>query len=149
MKPFAFSAACLVALLFSGCNTINHRIEEKSAAFSAADAATQEKIRQGVVAVGYTPDLVYIALGNPDRKRHHTSKDGEEETWIYNTYYQEYAGTANTEYRRYIVVDPRTGQAFVYIEPVYTDLYRQRREEDIRVIFQNGKVAVIEQTKDI
>ena len=125
-----------VALLLGACSTIDSRIKEKSATFAAQDAATQESIRKGVVGVG-----------KPDRKIHRRSKEGDSETWLYNNYYQDYAGTARVGYRRYVVVDQRTGLASVYIEPVYTNVYTEHTEARIRVSFKNGKVSVIEQAK--
>lgn len=41
------------------------RIAEKADVFNAADEATRENLRKGVVQAGYSPDLVYIALGTP------------------------------------------------------------------------------------
>jgi hypothetical protein len=43
--------------------------------------------------------------------------------------------------------DPSTGASYVYLDPVYTDVYRDQVQERLRLIFQDGKVAVIEQTK--
>jgi len=138
--------SCLV-LLFGGCSTIPSRIEEKSAAFSALDADTQNKIRLGRVEVGYSPDLVYIALGTPDERLSKTSTSGTTETWIYNSYRQEYLGNARTGYRQYVVIDPKTRQAVVIYEPVYSSVYRDRVDERIRINFKATQVESIEQVK--
>ena len=149
MKPHFVRLALglLLALLFAGCSTIPSRIEEKSAAFAAADPAMQEKVRKGAVEIGYPADLVYIALGKPDDQINTITKHGEDETWIYHSYHQDYAGTVRTGYRRYVVIDPRSGLPVVYLEPVYTDLYREHTEERIRIIFKSGKVEAIEEVK--
>jgi hypothetical protein len=138
--------SCLV-LLFGGCSTIPSRIEEKSAAFSALDADTQNKIRLGRVEVGYSPDLVYIALGTPDERLTKTTKTGTNETWIYNSYRQEYLGSTHTGYRQYVVIDPKTRQAVVIYEPVYSSVYRDRVDERIRINFKASQVESIEQVK--
>lgn len=154
MKLSAFRSAPLrslallsIALLFAGCSTIDSRIKEKSAAFAAVDAPTQDKIRLGRVEVGFTTDLVYIALGGPDERTTKTSATSTDETWIYNSYYQDYLGSAHTGYRRYVVIDPKTKQPVVFYEPVYTPIYRDRVEERIRIAFTAGKVDSIEQVK--
>lgn len=137
----------VAVLLLAGCSTVESRIKEKPAAFAALDPAAQEKLRKGVVEIGNTSDLVYIALGKPDDKIFKITKNGEDETWIYNNYYQDFAGTALVGYRRYVVIDPQTRRAIVYVEPVYTDLYRERTEERLRIAMKSGRVESIEEVK--
>ena len=141
-----FALACL-ALLLGGCSTIPSRIEEKSAAFAALDADTQNKIRLGRVDVGYSPDLVYIALGTPDERLTQTTKTDTNETWIYNNYSQEYLGRVHTGYRQYTYIDPKTRQAIVTYEPVYSSIFRDRVDERIRIHFKANQVETIEHVK--
>ncbi len=141
MKTYTVIVATL-ALALAGCSTIN----EKAAVFSTLDPATQQQIRQGQVGIGYTPDMVYMALGRPTKNIHRVTNDGTETTWIYKSYYEEYAGTAFTGYHRYAVRDRVSGRYVIYTEPVYTDFYRQRADEYLRLTFKNGKVTAIEQT---
>lgn len=136
-----------LALAMTGCSTIDSRIREKSAVFAALDASTQDKIRLGRIEVGFSTDLVYMANGAPDERRTTTGASGTDETWIYNSYLQEYVGTALVGYRRYVVIDPKTRQPIVYFEPVYNSVYRDRIEERIRIVFKDGKVEAIEQVK--
>jgi outer membrane protein assembly factor BamE (lipoprotein component of BamABCDE complex) len=138
----------LLAVLLAGCSTIDRRIQEKADAFAGYDAATQEKLRQGIVEIGYTPEQVYIALGKPDDKRERLSKEGRELTWIYLSYHEDYRGTALVGYRRQVAYDPASKRYFVYWEPAVADVYRGRIDERIRISFRDGKVDVIEQTKD-
>ena len=146
-KIFRLCGLAGVALLLGGCSTIPSRIEEKSALFAALDAETQNKIKQGRVEVGYSTDLVYIALGTPDERLTKTNQTGTTETWIYNSYRQEYLGTAHTGYRQYVVIDPKTRQAIVTYEPVYSSVYRDRVDERIRINFKAHQVESIEQVK--
>ena len=97
--------------------------------------------------VGFTTDLVYIALGAPDERLAKTSAAGTDETWLYNSYRQDYLGTAHVGYRRYVVIDPKTRQPVVFFEPVYREIYQDRIEERIRIGFKAGQVATIEQLK--
>jgi hypothetical protein len=101
----------------------------------------------GRIEVGFSTDLVYMSHGAPDERLTTTSATGTEETWIYNSYSQEYLGSALVGYRRYVVIDPKTRQPIVYFEPVYDSIYRERVEERIRIIFKGGKVEAIEQVK--
>lgn len=143
---FAAALAASLALL-AGCSTLDSRIEENQALFASLDPATQAKLRERTVEVGFTPEMVYIALGRPDTKSEKITAKGSEQTWIYLTYYQEYAGQALTHYRRVAVRNPKTGRVAIFIEPVYTSVYTEESEEKIRVSFVDGKVVSIEQDK--
>lgn len=148
MKPLLTVLLSVAALGLAGCSTIDQRIAEKSAAFATYPAEVQAKLREGVVEIGYTPDQVYIALGKPDDRRERITAQGRELTWIYHSYHEDYRGTAMVGYRRLVAYDPVRRRNYVYWEPAVVDVYRGRIDERIRISFQDGKVAVIEQAKD-
>lgn len=140
-----FTLTALLAL--TGCNTVKNRIEEKSAVFNALDPQTQARLRQGLIDVGYTEDMVYIAMGRPDERKEVSTAEGHETTWIYKNYWQEYEGSRVVGYHRYVYFDPQLRTYRVYFEPVRADLYRDREEDHTRVQFKDGHVAAIESAK--
>lgn len=75
----------LFALLFAaaGCSTPSSRIEKNSAAFAGYPPAVQAKIKAGEIEIGYTPEMVQMALGKPDRVFRRTSAEGQTEIWAY------------------------------------------------------------------
>jgi hypothetical protein len=131
-----------------GCQTVDSRIKEKPDVFAKLDPATKDKIKQGIIELGYTEDMVYLALGTPDQKRESSSTAGQAVIWIYNTYYNRYDGGFYGGYHRSVYFDPYLRAYRMYYRPVYADTYLQEKEERIRVVFKDGKAAVIEQTKD-
>lgn len=144
----ALAAVGALAVLFpTGCSTFHSRSQEKSEVYNALDSNTQQRLKKGEIAIGDTADLVYIALGNPDERKSTVTAAGEKLTWIYNVYWQEYAGTVHTGYRRIVIYDPQNKRYLVYYEPVHTDVYRERVDERIRVEMLNGRVTSVEQTK--
>ncbi|HEY4248329.1 MAG TPA: hypothetical protein VGM64_15885 [Lacunisphaera sp.] len=139
----------IAALAFSsGCETVNDRIKEKPEAFSNVDQATQDKIKQGIIDIGFTEDMVYLALGKPDQTRESANATGKTVTWVYNTYYQRPEGTHFAGYNRQVYFDPYLKTYRVYYRPVYADIYSEQKEERIRIVFKDGKASVIEQSKD-
>ena len=148
MKTHWFIFACLAVLGLAGCSTVQSRIEEKAAVFNALSPEQQARIQQGLVDVGYTQDMVYIAMGKADRVKERASEGGTETVWIYNSYYQEYEGSHFVGYRRSVYYDPRIKAYRVYYTPVHTDVYRDRVEEVARIVFKDGKVSAIEQVKE-
>lgn len=131
----------------AGCQTVESRIKEKPEVFASVDKATQDKIKQGIIELGFTEDLVYVALGQPDQKRETVNATGRTLTWIYNTYYDRYDGTGFAGYHRSVYYDPYLRAYRMYYRPVFADTYTQEKEERIRIVFENGKVTVIEQAK--
>lgn len=134
--------------LLAGCSTINSRIKEKSATFYSLSAQDQARLKQGIVNIGDTPDMVYIALGAPDAKRDTLAKNSETTTWLYKTYYQNYEGSVYVGYHRFFYWDGYLKAWRVYYEPVRQDVYSQHTQDRIRVVFQDGKVTTIDQAND-
>ena len=148
-SPFPLLALAAFALLtFTGCQTVDSRIKEKPDVFAKLDVATQDKIKQGIIDLGFTEDMVYLALGSADQKRESVSATGKTLTWIYNTYYERYEGTQHAGYHREIYFDPFLRSYRVHYQPVFVDSYVNDKEERIRIVFKDGKVSVIEQTKE-
>jgi hypothetical protein len=135
-------------LLTTGCQSVDDRIKEKPDVFAQLDHPTQDKIKQGIIDLGYTEDMVYMALGKPDEKRDKLNADGKVATWVYNTYYERYDGTAYAGYYRQVYYDPYLKTYRVYYHPAVADVYTQEKEERIRVVFKGGKVTAIEQSKE-
>ncbi|HLP07471.1 MAG TPA: hypothetical protein VK178_04840 [Opitutaceae bacterium] len=136
---------CGALLALAGCNTTADRIRQKSEVFASLPAADQERLRKGMVAVGDTPDMVYIAIGEPTRRIEKTTAQGSRSEWIYRDYYESYEGSHMAGYRRVVGFDRRTGRRFVYLEPTYAEVYREHSEERLRVVFENGRVTAIEE----
>ena len=78
-------AALGFALLITGCDTDNSsgRVQEKSAVYATLKPWQKKDIDGGVVALTMTPDMVYMAIGNPSTK----TPNGTGEVWIYKNYY--------------------------------------------------------------
>jgi hypothetical protein len=147
-RHFLSLLAGTAALLLAGCQTVESRIKEKPEVFASVDRATQEKIKQGIIDLGYTEDMVYLALGTPDQKRESVTAAGRTLTWIYNTYYTRYDGTVMMGYHRRVYFDPHLRTYRLYYAPVFEDTYREDKEERIRIVFTDGRVTAIEQAKE-
>ena len=144
MSRYASLLFCSVLALLAGCNAVDSRIRQNEATFRALDPETQQKLRNKKVEVGYTPDMVYIALGNPTSRTERSTAEGQTMIWIYSTSRTEYAGRAVTHERRTVVIDPRTGRRALLVQPIMSDVYEETEEEAVRVEFKDGKVKSIE-----
>ena len=139
---FIFAAATmLAALCFAGCSTPESRIRKNPEVFARLSPAQQDMIRKGQVGIGFTQEMVQLALGEPDQIRTRTDVSGVSEIWSYTNYegpdgVMLYRGWYH---RYYYWGDP--------LYPYYLS-YPYRREHDhFRVTFRDGKVISIEERK--
>jgi len=80
----------LVTVLLGGCETdggVAARAREKPAAYAALNPWQKKFVAKGVVAAGFTPDMVYIAMGRPDTVEKKDFPAGHAELWTWKRYY--------------------------------------------------------------
>ncbi len=130
-------AAVLAAAVFFnvGCSTTDSRIRSHQAAFDAAPADVQAKIRAGQVGVGFTPEQVTMALGDPDRRYTRTTANGTADIWAYEEGKSGFSlgvgvgsGGGGTSVGSGIAIGSRS----------------DRNDDKVRVIFEGGRVVAVE-----
>ncbi len=85
MKPSALIPLALV--LLAGCATTPaERISRNRSLFASWPPNVQAAVREGKIGVGFTPEQVQMALGNPDRTFVQTTAQGASEIWIYHSH---------------------------------------------------------------
>ena len=137
MKKLSLIISCAALAVLAGCSTPAVRINQSPEAFAKLSATDQQLIREGKVAVGFTPEMVRLALGEPDRVYTRTDASGVNESWSYTTYETDdgvmlYRGF----YHRY------WGDPFYY--PYYMSSSSRRTREYFKVVFSGGLVSLIE-----
>ena len=85
----------LAILLTAGCqNPRATRIQEHAALYQTLDPLSQRLIDNGLVNYGFTPELVYMALGKPNHVEEKETSQGRVETWIYKNFLYSEANAA-------------------------------------------------------
>ena len=123
-KPAFF--VLLLTIFFTGCSTlgtIQSREKERATAYAALPPQTQALVNQGRVAVGMTPDAVYMAWGRPDEVLQSGDPSGVYTTWVYRGVF--------LEETRYWV-----GRRF----PHLAHYYQPRSYVRAEIVFADGKV---------
>ncbi|HPT16510.1 MAG TPA: hypothetical protein PK388_04455 [Kiritimatiellia bacterium] len=143
MNAFRLACSCLpLALLLAGCASPAQRIQQNQEFFDTLPVAAQARIRGGQIDLGFTPAMVRIALGEPQRKLIRRAAGGETEVWLYVDAVRRYD-------RQRVDVDGLNvsgpgglrslgGSAWVNVE-------QNKEFVRTRVEFQNGAVAAIEE----
>ena len=137
MKTPLISVIAIVLLVAAGCASVESRIQDNEAAFNTWPADVQEKVRAGKVEMGFTPEMVEVALGKPDRTSSRTTERGQADVWVYHDKSPRFSiglglgsGRGSTGFGGGVTV----GDDF-------------RDEENMRVIFEGDRVAAIEVRK--
>lgn len=125
-------------LALAACASPEARIRGNRAAFDALNPAQQALIKEGKVAVGFTPEMVRLAVGAPDQRWTRTDASGRFEIWSYTTY-DGLSGMPlfRGDYHRYA-----GGYPYFY-DTFYARGARAR--EYFKVTFSERKVSAIEQ----
>ena len=89
------AAATLLVVLLTGCefdNGISVRAKEKPEVYASLHVWQKRFIEKGVIAQGFTSDMVYIAMGNPSKVEKREFPQGGLEVWTYSRYYPNITG---------------------------------------------------------
>ncbi len=136
---------CLLA--GTGCSTVSSRIKANQQLFNSFPSEAQEAIRQGKINIGFTDQMVIIALGVPHRVYERREQDARYHVWSYIMVYRIYDRPPLGS-RRYVFRDGH-GIHTVYEMGPYPwlwDEYREREIEVMRVVFdESAHVTAIEQ----
>lgn len=134
-------------VLLAACSTPERRVARNKALFETFPPAAQERIRQGEVDVGFTTDMVLIALGKPTRKFTRRTAELEQEVWSYGS-----SGYRGPTFGLGIGVGGghyRGGS--VYSGGVNIDTGPGREwypDEHARVVFEKGAVVSVEKREE-
>lgn len=80
-------ALLVVAAVSTGCqSTRAARIREHAALFATLDPFTQKVVSDGLFNYGFTPELLYMSLGKPNRVETSDGDRGHVEIWVYRNF---------------------------------------------------------------
>ncbi len=136
-------AILLASLVLAGCASPESRIKADPSSFSSASEQQQALIRKGEIAIGFKPEYVKLALGEPDRITERTDASGVEQTWHYTE-------TSSAYIARPGYYDPYFGPLYPgpYIAPglvpAVTAIAPSIETDRLRVVFRDGAVSAID-----
>lgn len=86
MTPVQATTALLLALGLAACATPASRISSQQSAFDSYPTEVQQKIRAGQIGIGFSPEQVRMALGEPSDRYSRQTEKGESEVWAYRDF---------------------------------------------------------------
>lgn len=145
MRTRIILAALLCGLVLSaGCTTPAGRIKRNPGLFASFPPEIQENVKQGKIEIGYDRDMVYIALGDPDRRYSRRTSAGDVEVWAYVDAYTTTERQRVDGPFRYRDAD---GTSRTIRDTLWVDVQQRHEYETFRVEFTDSKVSAIEEFK--
>ena len=131
-----------LALLLAGCASPEKRIQQNQELFDSFPVAAQARIRSGQIDLGFSPAMVRIALGEPQRKIARRAADGAVEIWLY-------VDSIRRSDRQRVDIDGLSISGPGGLRSVggsaWVNVVQNQEFVRTRVEFRNGAVAVIEE----
>jgi len=140
--------AAIALLALTACNTANRRLREVSAT-EVPDPKTQAQIKKGIVEPGYTPEMVYLALGKPSEPAAGLADATTNGTWVYHDFHRNDRDFIRAGFRRRVVFDPVKRTDTVITEPVDPRTFPNLRAHSLHVTFRDGRVVDIQRVAEI
>lgn len=142
------AGAVLVAAA-AGCNTTGARIRANPELFASLDPATQRAIKRGEVHLGYTPEMVQLALGEPTQAAGGMAGTDEDATWIYRNFQRNENDYVIAGHRRRVVFDPVRRSNVIITEPADPRVHRHLMPHSLHIGFRDGRVIAIQRVEDL
>ena len=138
------AVAMLLLMIATGCATPESRIKKHPEMFSAFPPEVQERVRLGEIRVGDTSDMVYIALGHPDRVYTRQTSHAALEVWAFteHNYRHDYRPVRARVAHHDSDGRLRHGYQTDWVRVEWTEEY-----EALRVEFLDGGATAIEALK--
>lgn len=144
-RPLRLAAALL--LLTAGCATRTREL--KLPPESSLDTATQKKIKRGLVEPGFTPEMVYLALGKPTEPASNIVDATRDGSWIYREFNGTDRDMVRAGFRRRVIFDPVKRSDVVVTEPLDTKAFPKLEPHSLRVTFKDGRVIDVLRVAEI
>ena len=147
-RPIRYSLVA-ASLLLAGCHTPTTRVRDYPVSQAQFDAKTRDKIKRGIIEPGFTPEMVYRALGKPTEPASSIVDATRDGTWIYRDFHRDDRDFVPAGFRRRVIFDPVKRSDVVVTEPVDPQLRPRLEPHSLHVTFRDGKVVEIQRVAEI
>ncbi len=131
----------ILSLVLAGCATA--RIPTTA---TKLEPKIQAKVTKGIIEPGFTPEMVYLALGKPSEPAASLVDATNNGTWVYHDFQQNGRDFVRAGFRRRVVFDPGRKSDVIVTEPVDPDVLPSLRANSLYVTFREGRVVEIQRS---
>lgn len=138
MQRPCLCGAALLLLVLSGCAT------NVPTTATRLEPEVKKKIDRGIVEPGFTPEMVFMALGKPTEPQENLADATVNGTWIYRNFHRNDRDFVRAGFRRRVVFDPERKSDVIVTEPVDPRTFPNLQAHSLHVTFRDGRVVEIQ-----
>lgn len=139
MHRFIVVLASVVLLSAAGCTT--SRIPTTA---TTLEPKIRAQVEKGIIEPGFTPEMVFLALGKPSEPADSIVDATSNGTWVYHDFNRDDRAFLRAGFRKRVVFDPAKNGDVVVTEPVDPKASSDLRANSLRVTFRDGRVVDIQ-----
>lgn len=132
------------ALLFiTGCTT-----PRSPTTATRLEPDIKTKVDQGIIEPGFTPEMVFLALGKPTEPAESLADATTNGTWVYRDFQRSDRTTLKPGFRRRVVSDPNKKTDVIVNEAIDPKALPNLPARSLHVTFRDGRVVEIQRSAD-
>jgi hypothetical protein len=135
--------ATAMLLLTTGCAT------PKPTTSTSLEPEIRAKVDKGIVEPGFTPEMVYLALGKPSEPAQSLADATTNGTWVYHDFHPKNGGMVKAGFRRRVIHDQEKKSDVITTERIDPAALSGLRAHSLHVTFRDGRVTEIQRVADL
>ena len=125
-------------LLLAGCAT------RTPTTATRLEPKIRSQVEKGVIEPGFTPEMVYLALGKPSEPPEGLADATTNGTWVYHDFNGSGREIVKPGFRRRVVSEPGRKTETIKTEPIDPAVLPTLRANSLHVTFREGRVVEIQ-----
>jgi hypothetical protein len=138
MQRLTIAAVIAVLLALTGCSSVR-----TPTTATTLEPDIRKKIARGIVEPGFTPEMVYLALGKPSEPTENLADATRDGTWVYRHFERNDRDFVRAGFRRRVVFDPVRKSDVIITEPVDPRSFPALEPHSMHITFHDGRVVEI------
>jgi hypothetical protein len=138
----------VIGAALAGCSTASSRLRQHSALIASLPPETAGKLERGIVEPGYTPQMVFVALGRPSSPVNASPEATRDGTWTYRSFHTNDRDFVRAGFRRRVIFDPVRKSDVIITEPVDARSFPHLQDQAVRVTFRDGRVTDVQRSAE-
>jgi hypothetical protein len=136
--------AIATALLAAGCTTTRSPTTATS-----LEPKIHAQVQKGVIEPGFTPEMVFLALGKPSEPEESIVDATANGRWVYHNFKGTDRGLPKPGFRRRVVFDSAKQSDTITTERIDRKASPDLRANSLYVTFRDGRVVEIQRVAEI
>ena len=109
----------------------------------------QAQVEKGLIEPGFTPEMVYLALGKPTEPAQSLADATTNGTWVYHDFHRNTGDIVKPGFRRRVVSESGKKNDVIKTEPIDPAVLPTLRANSLHVTFRDGRVVEIQRVAGI